>query len=74
MCFRLFKLSPNAFKFIVNFNTLHKKGHMCLSFKVHIYWIMHWMLLIMILNVINDYNISNFVIMVKNKVVHLIIM
>jgi hypothetical protein len=70
MCFRLFKLSPNAFKFIVNFNTLHKKG----QFKVHIYWIMYWMLLIMILNVINDYNISNFVIMVKNKVVHLIIM
>jgi hypothetical protein len=32
------------------------------------------MLLIMILDVINDYNISNFVIMVKNKVVHLIIM
>jgi hypothetical protein len=28
----------------------------------------------MILDVINDYNISNFVIMVKNKVVHLIIM
>jgi len=32
------------------------------------------MLLIVILNIFNDYNTSNFVIMVQSKIVHLIIM
>jgi hypothetical protein len=32
------------------------------------------MLLIVILNIFNDYNTSNFVIMVQRKIVHVIIM
>jgi hypothetical protein len=33
MYFSLFKPSLNVFKFIVRFNILHKKGHMCLTIQ-----------------------------------------
>jgi hypothetical protein len=75
MCFKLFKPSPNDLKFIVTFEIIHMKGHMCWSLYVHIYWIMYWMLIILILNAPNDYNRGNVVIMLKSElVVHLIIM
>ncbi len=78
-CFLLIKPSPHLFKFIMGFYIFHKKGHICLSFrctciksfKVHVPCMM---LLIVILNIFNDYNTSNFVIMVQRKIVHVIIM
>jgi hypothetical protein len=66
MCFLLLTHSPNVFNFIMGSNILHKKRHMCLcigSFE--------WMLLILIFNVFNGSKGSKFVIMVKNKCVHL---
>jgi hypothetical protein len=39
MCFLLLKcFPPNVFKFIMGFNILNKKGHMCWYFWVHMYW------------------------------------
>jgi hypothetical protein len=40
MCFLLFKPSSNVLKFIVGSNVLHKKGHMCLYFLMHMCWIL----------------------------------
>jgi hypothetical protein len=39
-CFLLFKRSPNVLNFIMGSNILHKKGHMCLYFPMHMYWIL----------------------------------
>jgi hypothetical protein len=47
---------------------------MLILLGTHLYWIIYWMLLILILKVFNDYNNSKFVIVVKIKVVCLIIM
>jgi len=73
MCFLLLKPSPNVFKFIMGSNILHKRATCVYIFKCICIESFEQMLLILILNVINGLKGSKFVIMVKNKSVHLTI-